>query len=202
MGQPNDKATQASHTFEKQHKEENMEWNANMQGLMPQRYSINEMYWPSKESGRRPQKRPVPDATKKKRTRLNYDALMVCDACGMRGHAAVRCFTLASMVYVNDYIANGNEETTQQAVKNWQEKNAPHIKDAERGIQLDRNPAQVLRTYMERYGYSMDTITIRDQLDWEYFEYGSDERPSSAVTSTTDSFAPLMPSHWSRTKMR
>lgn len=173
MGQPNDKAIQANHSIEQQRHEPNMVWNDNMQGFNTKRYCVNEMYRPSKESSRRPQRRPVPDASKKKKNKSSYDSSMVCDACGMRGHAAVRCFTLASYVYAHDYIANGHEEEVQQAVKHWKDKNAPYLKDDETGKQMDRNPVQVLRTYMERYGHNLDTI--RDQLDWEYFDHGSDE---------------------------
>jgi hypothetical protein len=79
------------------------------------------------------------------------------------------------MMYCNDYIANrANEDTIQQALANWQTKNAPFIKDADTGKTLDRTPAQVAHTYMERYGHSVDTI--RDQIDSEYFDYGSNEK--------------------------
>jgi hypothetical protein len=81
MGQPNDEAIQANESIDQ------MEWNDRMQGLIPKR--CNEMYRPSKESGRRPQRRLVPDASKKRGKSSSYDAMMVCNACGMRGHAAV-----------------------------------------------------------------------------------------------------------------
>jgi hypothetical protein len=50
IGQSNDKTIQVNQTFD------HMEWNDSMQGLIQKRYSCNEMYCPSKESGRRPQR--------------------------------------------------------------------------------------------------------------------------------------------------
>ena len=56
-------------------------------------------------------------------------------------------------------------------MENWVKRNAPIIKDAKTQETLKKNPLQVLYTYMDCTGFSMDKIL--DEIDWEFFDQGS-----------------------------
>lgn len=146
-----------------------------LKGFQEDRYKICAAIYHPKDGSRRRGKYPVPDPAKHvKRGPSLHDATIVCDACGQRGHPAVRCFALAAAIYVQKFIAKkSNDETAQQAVEFWKVRNAPMLRDAKTREPLTKNPMQILRTYMDRSG--MDLEQIVDEVDWYYFDENGNE---------------------------
>jgi hypothetical protein len=147
-----------------------------IQGYQYETYCVNKAMFRPPTDGRRRTgryRRPVPDPAKNVTRSPNaYDASIVCDACGLRGHPAARCFTLASAVFVDKYIAKeGNAETVQRAVDFWVARNAPMIRDNQTNEPSKANPLQVMHAYASRQDMSVDDIM--DEIDWQYFDQDS-----------------------------
>jgi hypothetical protein len=151
-----------------------LESKTTMQGSSELIYRVNRAAYRPQPDRNHPARYPVPDPAKdltKKRQSL-YDPSITCDACRQRGHPAARCHTLAASLFLREYIAKeSNESTMQRAMENWVKRNAPIIKDAKTQESLKKNPLQVLYTYMDRTGFSMDKIL--NELEWEFFDQGS-----------------------------
>jgi hypothetical protein len=171
-----------------------------MQGFHEERYKICAAIYHPKDGRRRRGNYPVPDPAKHvKRGPSLYDATIVCDACGQRGHPAVRCFALAAAIYIPKFIAKkSNDETAQKAVEFWKVRNAPILRDASTKEPLAKNPMQILRTYMDHSG--MDLEQLVDEVDWYYFDEDGSESEVFGIggraergLSLNDSLAPSIP---------
>lgn len=129
----------------------------------------------TKDGRQKKSKYPVPDPAKNVARQPNaYDATIKCDACGLRGHPAARCYALATAIYVQKFLAQRtNEETTQHALEFWKQCNAPLIHDANTKEPLTKSPLQVLRTYLNKS--NMDVDRVIDEMDWYYFDEGATE---------------------------
>jgi hypothetical protein len=55
-------------------------------------------------------------------------------------------------------------------MEHWLKRNKPIIRDARTQEVLQKNPLQVLYTYMDRSGFTMEKIL--DEMEWEYFDQG------------------------------
>jgi hypothetical protein len=84
----------------------------------------------------------------------------------MIGHPACRCHTLAAAVFVFKYLEDkANDEECKKALEYWDES---RLRDPKTSKICNLTPMQVLRTYQERYGHSLETMD--NDLDWMYFE--------------------------------
>jgi hypothetical protein len=142
--------------------------NGLLQGATRETYFINNMYRPSKNF--KPKRKPVPDPAKEQAPRKSlFDATIICNACHMIGHPACRCHTLVAAVFVFKYLEDkANEEECKKALDYWDERNRAKLRDPKTNKVCEMSPMQVLRTYIDRYGHSLDTIDA--DLDWKYFE--------------------------------
>jgi hypothetical protein len=142
--------------------------NGLLQGATRETYFINNMYRPSKNF--KPKRKPVPDPAKEQAPRKSlFDATIICNACHMIGHPACRCHTLAAAVYVFKYLEDkANEEECKKALEYWDERNRAKLRDPKTSKVCEMSPMQVLRTYIDRYGHSLETIDA--DIDWKYFE--------------------------------
>jgi hypothetical protein len=151
------------------HQETGTHLNGMLQGATRQSYWVNEMYRPKK--GFKPRTKPIPDPAKeqgKKRKSL-FDSTIICNACHMIGHPACRCHTLAAAVWVMRFLEDqNNEEECKKALEHWDTRNRGMLRDPKTNKTCDFTPLQVMRTYADRYGHSLDEID--DGLDWNYFE--------------------------------
>jgi hypothetical protein len=145
-----------------------------VQGSSELIYRVNRAAYHPQPDRNRPARYPVPDPAKdltKKRQSL-YDPTITCDACKQQGHPAARCHHLAASLFLREFIEkNTNEATMTHAMEHWLKRNKPIIKDARTQEVLQKNPMQVLYTYMDRSGFTMEKIL--DEMEWEYFDQGS-----------------------------
>jgi hypothetical protein len=147
-----------------------------LQGYKHEVWYLNKaMYRPSNDARgrRRPFRKPVPDPAKTIGKNPNaYDATIVCEACGLRGHPAARCYALAAAVFVDRYLKKETNSTTvQQALDFWMTRNAPMIRDNRTNEPLKANPLHIMHTYSARKEMSIEDMT--DEIDWQYFDQDS-----------------------------
>jgi hypothetical protein len=127
------------------------------------------MYRPKR--GFKPRNKPIPDPTKEqgKKKKSLFDSTIICNACHMIGHPACRCHTLAAAVRVMRFLEDQSyEEECKKALEHWDTRNRGMLRDPKTNKTCDFTPLQVMRTYADRYGHSLDEID--DGLDWNYFE--------------------------------
>lgn len=147
-----------------------------IQGFKYETYCVNKAMYRPPPDGRKKSsryRRPVPDSAKNvTQSPSAYDATIVCDACGLRGHPAARCFTLASAVFVDKYIADDNNSATvQRALDFWIARNAPLIRDNATNEPIKDNSLHVMHAYASRQEMSVDEIM--DEIDWQFFDEDS-----------------------------
>jgi hypothetical protein len=143
--------------------------NGVLQGATRDSYWINEMYRPKR--GFKPRNKPVPDPAKDsgKKKKSLFDASIICNACHMIGHPACRCHTLAAAVWVMKFLEDtNNEEECKKALEHWDSRNRGMLRDPKTNKVCEQSAFQVLRTYADRYGHSLEAID--NGLDWAYFE--------------------------------
>jgi hypothetical protein len=68
--------------------------------------------------------------------------------------------------FIERFRAHGaNEDTIKQAEEAWVKQNDQYLVQHSDGDQ--RTPSQVLRNYMDKYGFDFETV--EDEMDWIYF---------------------------------
>ena len=152
-----------------------MHLNGTLQGATRETYWINEVYRPRNTKDYRPRTKPIPDPAKEKgrKRKSLFDATIICNACHMVGHPACRCHSLAAAVWIFKFLEDKtNEEDCKQALEHWEKRNQNLLRDPKTNRLCNTPPLQVLRTYAERYGHSIDTID--DNIDWQCFECDHD----------------------------
>lgn len=147
-----------------------------MQGFKYETYCVNEAVYRPRDGRRRRSSYPVPDPKNNvKRRPTTYDASITCAACGQRGHNAVRCFASAAAIYLQQFMSSkGNEDLMQRSVEHWKQRNQPILRDAQSNEPLNKSPPQVLRTYMDKSGLTMETLV--SEMDWDFFDERASER--------------------------
>jgi hypothetical protein len=144
--------------------------NGILQGATREQYIANQTYRPGRKDFK-PRRKPVPDPAKEspEKRRSLFDASIICDACHMIGHPACRCHTLAAAIFVFKYLEDkANDEDCKKALEYWDERNRSRLRDPKTSKVGTLTPMQVLRTYQERYGHSLETMD--NDLDWMHFE--------------------------------
>jgi hypothetical protein len=140
--------------------------NEHMQGYSLRKYYANEVY---RRNGRtRPQSRPAPNPRRltRNRRRRPYDPNKRCNACNRIGHDANSCDHLGVSCFIERFRADGaNAETIRQAEETWIKQNDQYLVQPPAGD--TRTPSQVLRNYMDKYGFDFETV--EDEMDWIYF---------------------------------
>jgi hypothetical protein len=61
-----------------------------------------------------------------------------------------------------------NEEECKKALEHWDSRNRGMLRDPKTNKVCEQSAFQVLRTYADRYGHSLEAID--NGLDWAYFE--------------------------------
>jgi hypothetical protein len=137
-----------------------------MQGYSLRKYYANEVY---RRNGRtKPQSRPAPNPRRltRNRRRRPYDPNKRCNACNRIGHDANSCDYLGVSCFIERFRADGaNAETIRQAEETWVLQNDQYLTPSPTGD--SRTPSQVLRNYMDKYGFDFETV--EDEMDWIYF---------------------------------
>jgi hypothetical protein len=140
--------------------------NEHMQGYSLRKYYANEVY---RRNGRtKPQSRPAPNPRRltRNRRRRPYDPNKRCNACNRIGHDANSCDYLGVSCFIERFRADGaNAETIRQAEETWVLQNDQYLTPSPTGD--SRTPSQVLRNYMDKYGFDFETV--EDEMDWIYF---------------------------------
>ena len=140
--------------------------NDHLQGYSIRKYYANEVY--RRNSRTRQQSRPAPNPRRlvNNRRRRPYDPNKRCNACNRIGHDANSCDYLGVSCFIERFRANGaNEETIKQAEQTWVRQNDQYLVQPSDGD--TRTPSQVLRNYMDKYGFDFETV--EDEIDWIYF---------------------------------
>jgi hypothetical protein len=140
--------------------------NEHIQGYSLRKYYANEVY---RKNGRsRQQSRPAPNPRRltRNRRRRPYDPAKRCNACNRVGHDANSCDHLGVSCFIERFRADGaNEDVIRQAEEAWIQQNNQYLVQPPAGD--DRTPSQVLRNYMDKYGFDFETV--EDEMDWIYF---------------------------------
>jgi hypothetical protein len=140
--------------------------NDHIQGYSLRKYYANEVY---RKNGRaRPQSRPAPNPRRltRNRRRRPYDPNKRCNACNRIGHDANSCDHLGVSCFIERFRTDGaNAEIVRQAEETWVHQNDQYLVQPPTGD--TRTPSQVLRNYMDKYGFDFETV--EDEMDWIYF---------------------------------
>jgi hypothetical protein len=140
--------------------------NEHLQGYSLRKYYANEVYRRNDRTRQKPRPAPNPCRLVRNRRRHPYDPNKRCNACNRIGHDANSCDHLGVSCFIERFWANGaNEETIKQAEEAWLKLNDQYLVQPSDGDH--RTPSQVLRNYMDKYGF--DFQTVEDEMDWIYF---------------------------------
>jgi hypothetical protein len=140
--------------------------NDHMQGYSLRKYYANEVYRRNGRTRQQPRPAPNPRRLIRNRRKRPYDPHKRCNACNRIGHDATSCDHLGVSCFIERFRAHGaNEDTVKQAEEAWVKQNDQYLVQHSDGDQ--RTPSQVLRNYMDKYGFDFETV--EDEMDWIYF---------------------------------